>query len=231
MDVVAAVANGLVLFGGGDGLLDGVSARAGSVLWRAHTGGRIRTAPAVVDKRAYVGSFDGCVDAFDLTTDKQIWRYDTEGAELKSGDYGFDRRNIQSSPSLTAASCTLARATGSLDAIDVIRARFAGAWITTSLGSTLRRRWIRASCSPAAPTRTSCKPSTRRAARSSGKRRRKASSVVAGGRGWIRLLGRRPGPRSRDRPRDRRRGLQLSNRVADLQLAGDRRRPPVRRQR
>src|SRR5262249_29131508 len=49
------VANGLVLFGGGDGLLYGVSARAGSVLWRARTGGRIRGAPAVVEKRAYVG--------------------------------------------------------------------------------------------------------------------------------------------------------------------------------
>src|SRR5262252_5502760 len=92
------VADGLVLFGGGDGLLYGVSARAGSVLWRARTGGRIRGAPAVADKRAYVGSFDGCVYAIDVVSGKQIWRFETEGVQLKSGDYGFDRRSIQSSP-------------------------------------------------------------------------------------------------------------------------------------
>jgi outer membrane protein assembly factor BamB len=114
------VANGLVLFGGGDGLLYGVSARAGSVLWRAHTGGRIRTAPAVVDKRAYIGSFDGCVYAFDMATGKQIWRYDTEGAKLKSGDYGFDRRSIQSSPSVSGGVVYVGARDGFLYAIDAM---------------------------------------------------------------------------------------------------------------
>jgi eukaryotic-like serine/threonine-protein kinase len=112
------VANNLVLFGGGDGLLYGVSARTGSVLWRARTGGRIRSAPAVVDKRAYVGSFDGSVYAFDVATGKQIWRYDTEGAKLKSGDYGFDRRSIQSSPSVSNGVVYVGARDGFLYAID-----------------------------------------------------------------------------------------------------------------
>ena len=114
------VANGLVLFGGGDGLLYGVSARAGSVLWRARTGGRIRAAPAVVDKRAYVGSFDGSVYAVDVVTGKQIWRYDTEGAKLKSGDYGFDRRSIQSSPSVSGGVVYVGARDGFLYAIDAM---------------------------------------------------------------------------------------------------------------
>ncbi len=112
------VANGLVLYGGGDGLLYGISARAGSVLWRARTGGRIRGTAAVVDKRAYIGSFDGSVYAFDVTTGKQIWRYDTEGTKLKSGDYGFDRRSIQSSPSVSAGVVYVGARDGFLYALD-----------------------------------------------------------------------------------------------------------------
>jgi eukaryotic-like serine/threonine-protein kinase len=112
------VANGLVLFGGGDGLLYGVSARAGSVLWRARTGGRIRGTPAVVDKRVYIGSFDGCVYAIDVATGRQIWRYDTEGAKLKSGDYGFDRRSIQSSPAVSGGVVYVGARDGFLYAID-----------------------------------------------------------------------------------------------------------------
>jgi outer membrane protein assembly factor BamB len=112
------VANGLVLFGGGDGLLYGVSARTGSVLWRGRTGGRIRTAPAVVGKRAYVGSFDGRVYAFDVASGKQIWCYDTEGAKLNSGDFGFDRRSIQSSPSVSGGVVYVGARDGFLYAID-----------------------------------------------------------------------------------------------------------------
>jgi outer membrane protein assembly factor BamB len=112
------VADGLVLFGGGDGLLYGVSARAGSVLWRARTGGRIRGAPAVADKRAYIGSFDGCVYAIDVVSGKQIWRYETEGAKLKSGDYGFDRRSIQSSPAVSGGVVYVGARDGFLYAID-----------------------------------------------------------------------------------------------------------------
>ena len=112
------IANGLVLFGGGDGFLYGVSAKAGSVLWRAKTGGRIRSAPAVVDKRAYVASFDGCVYALDVATGRQIWHYDTEGARLKSGDFGFDRRSIQSSPAVSDGVVYVGARDGFIYAID-----------------------------------------------------------------------------------------------------------------
>ena len=112
------IANGLVLFGGGDGLLYGVSARSGSVLWRGHTGGRIRGTPAVVDKRVYIGSFDGSVYALDVTSGKQLWRYDTEGTELKSGDFGFDRRSIQSSPAVVNGVVYVGARDGFIYAID-----------------------------------------------------------------------------------------------------------------
>lgn len=112
------IANGLVLFGGGDGLLYGVSARTGSVLWRAQTGGRIRGSAAVADKRAYVGSFDGVVYAFDVASGKQVWRYDTEGTKLKSGDYGFDRRSIQSSPAVVNGVVYVGARDGFIYAID-----------------------------------------------------------------------------------------------------------------
>ena len=95
------VANGVVGFGSGDGYVYSVDAASGRVKWRAKTEGRIRGTPAVDDGAVFVGSFDGRVYAFDLASGKQRWRYDTDGAALNSGNFGFDRRSIQSSPAVS----------------------------------------------------------------------------------------------------------------------------------
>jgi eukaryotic-like serine/threonine-protein kinase len=95
-----SVANGLVVFGAGDGHVYAVDATTGKTRWRAATGGRVRGSPALGNGTAFIGSFDGRVYAFDLGTGKLRWRYDTEGATLQSEKYGFDRRSIQSSPAL-----------------------------------------------------------------------------------------------------------------------------------
>jgi len=71
------------------------------VRWRARTDGRIRGTPAISDGAVFIGSFDGRVYALELSSGKLRWRYDTDGAALKSGDFGFDRRSIQSSPAVS----------------------------------------------------------------------------------------------------------------------------------
>jgi outer membrane protein assembly factor BamB len=48
----------------------------------------------------YVGSFDGVVYCFNLVTGAKVWSHETEGTTLNSGNYGFDRRSIQSSPAV-----------------------------------------------------------------------------------------------------------------------------------
>lgn len=95
-------ASGLVVFGAGDGLVYAVDAATGKVKWKSRTDGRVRGSPAVVDSSVYVGSFDGRMYAFDLATGKQRWRFDTQGVSLFSGNFGYDRRSIQSSPAVAS---------------------------------------------------------------------------------------------------------------------------------
>ncbi len=89
-----------VLFGSGDGFLYCVTLKQGRVRWKFKTGGRVRSTPAYADGSAFVGSQDGRVYCVDYKTGVQKWRYDTEGVGFDSSKFGFDRKTIQSSPSI-----------------------------------------------------------------------------------------------------------------------------------
>lgn len=95
-----AYVDGTIVVGAGDGGVYALDAATGKQKWRAQTEGRVRASPAVANGRVYAGSFDGRVYCFDLSSGALRWRYDTEGVGLHSGSYGFDRRSIQSSPSV-----------------------------------------------------------------------------------------------------------------------------------
>ena len=97
----AAVFNDTVVVGGGDGFLHALNARSGRPLWKFRTEGRIRSSPAISEGIVYVGSYDGSVYAIAFGSGKLLWRYDTKGRSLNSADFGFDRRSILSSPSVS----------------------------------------------------------------------------------------------------------------------------------
>lgn len=134
------IAGGMLLFGGGDGVLYALDPATGAVRWRARTDGRIRAAPAVDDGRVFIGSFDGRVYAFDLRSGRQLWRYETEGASLNSANFGFDRRSIQSSPSVANGVVFVGARDGFLYALDAatgaLRWRFDHkvSWVNSSPG-------------------------------------------------------------------------------------------------
>jgi outer membrane protein assembly factor BamB len=90
----------IVLFGSRDGSLYAVEAETGSELWRYPTEGQIWSSPAVADGTVFVGSADGSLHAVDLASGEPRWRYDTDGRSHASAEFGFDRRTIQSSPSV-----------------------------------------------------------------------------------------------------------------------------------
>jgi len=114
----AVPSNRSIFVGSGDGYLYNLDAATGRVTWRARTEGRIRGTPAVADGRVFIGSFDGRVYAFDAATGAQRWRFDTEGVKLNSANFGFDRRSIQSSPSVANGTVFVGARDGFLYAVD-----------------------------------------------------------------------------------------------------------------
>jgi len=114
-------AGDLVVFGSGDGHVYAVDARSGTVRWKHLTDGRIRSSPAVADGTVYVGSADGSVYALDLRDGQRRWRFDTEGRELFSGDFGYDRRTVQSSPAVADGVVYVGARDGFLYAIDAAK--------------------------------------------------------------------------------------------------------------
>ncbi len=82
------------------------------------TGGRVRSTPAVADGLVYVGSADGTFYAADLRTGRERWRFDTEGHQLESAKFGYDRRTIQSSPVIAGDLVVFGARDGFLYALD-----------------------------------------------------------------------------------------------------------------
>jgi outer membrane protein assembly factor BamB len=88
------------------------------VRWQLTTGGRVRSSPAVDSDLVFVGSADGKMYAAEVETGKLRWTYETEGARLKSGDFGYDRRTIQSSPAVAEGVVVFGARDGFLYAVD-----------------------------------------------------------------------------------------------------------------
>ena len=133
-----AYVNGVIVVGAGDGGIYALDARTGKQRWRAATGGRVRSSPAVSDGAVFVGSADGRVYSFDLATGKQRWRFDTEGVQLHSEKFGYDRRTVQSSPAVSNGTVFVGARDGFLYAISAdsgrLRWRFDHkiSWVNTS---------------------------------------------------------------------------------------------------
>ena len=109
-----AVSGDVVVFGSGDGGVYAADAGSGAIRWRYVTEGRVRSSPAVREGRVYVGSMDGSLHILDLATGAGLARGDTEGRGMFSGDYGFDRRSVQSTPAVTADGAYVGAKDGSL---------------------------------------------------------------------------------------------------------------------
>ena len=122
------------IVGSGDGNVYSLDAATGDIRWQFRTNGRVRSTPAVSGGVVYAGSFDGSVYAIDLTSGKQHWRFDTEGRQLESAKFGYDRRSIQSSPSIADGVVYVGSRDGHLYAIDATtgKARWSYAHDATS---------------------------------------------------------------------------------------------------
>ena len=108
----------ILVIGSGDGNVYAFDRLTGNERWRFETQARVRSTPAVADGTVYVGSMDGSLYSIDLATGTQEWRFDTEGRSLSSVDFGFDRKSLQSSPTVSGNSVYIGSREGFMYAVD-----------------------------------------------------------------------------------------------------------------
>ncbi len=113
------LADSVVVVGTGDGLVRGIRLANGRVVWDFDTGGRIRSSAFVDDGVAYVGSGTGIVHGLSVADGSEIWRFETAGASWKSADWGFDRKQMYSSPTVSDGVLYVGSRDAALYAVDV----------------------------------------------------------------------------------------------------------------
>jgi outer membrane protein assembly factor BamB len=114
----AVLSADIVIFGAGDGNVYAFDATSGKSKWTARTGERIRSTPAVADGAVFVGTAGGKLYRFDLASGQREWIYTTTGASYDSGEFGYDRRTIQSSPAIAKGVVYVGSRDGKFYAVD-----------------------------------------------------------------------------------------------------------------
>ncbi|OGU25674.1 MAG: hypothetical protein A2X66_09190 [Ignavibacteria bacterium GWA2_54_16] len=110
----AALAQGVLFFGSGDGCLYAVEASTGKERWRFKTGGAVHSSPAVMDGVVYFTSRDGGLYALDRAKGRLVWKHQM-GGDLPYAN-GFDY--YLSSPTMAGAILYVGGGDGNLYAID-----------------------------------------------------------------------------------------------------------------
>jgi len=108
----------LVIFGAGDGNVYALDTATGKVKWTAPTGERIRATPAVANGAVFIGTAGGKVYRFTLASGHREWVYATQGASFASGEFGYDRRTVQSSAAVANGIVYVGARDGKFYAID-----------------------------------------------------------------------------------------------------------------
>ncbi len=114
----AAVQGESVVFGGGDGTVYALDLQSGEERWRFSTDMRIRSTPAISEGVVYIGGSDGIVYSLGLENGLVRWTYETEGASLRSEDFGFDRKSIIASPAVVDGAVYVGSRDGQMYALD-----------------------------------------------------------------------------------------------------------------
>ncbi len=75
----AALADGLVIFGGRDRIVHALDAKSGTETWSFPAQSQVDCSPVVVGKRVYIGGGNGRLFALDVKTGDKLWEYEAGG--------------------------------------------------------------------------------------------------------------------------------------------------------
>ena len=81
------VAGGMIFIGDRRGAVQAFDLK-GKRVWKTHTGGAVYYPPAIANNRAYVGSADGCIHAFEAKTGRRLWSFRVGPAKRRIPVYG-----------------------------------------------------------------------------------------------------------------------------------------------
>jgi outer membrane protein assembly factor BamB len=132
------VADTTVYVGGPDGVVYALDRRTGAERWKTALGASTWTAPAVAEHVIYVAANDGRLYALDRRTGTRRWQFVTDGATMDLKKEGYDRRSIQSTPSIAANVIIFGSRDGTVYGVDTAtgrerwRASYAPSWTSGS---------------------------------------------------------------------------------------------------
>lgn len=130
------VADSELFVTGKDGRLYALDATHGVERWRSPLPSSVWTAPAVHGTTVYVAANDGHLYAIDRRTGRRRWDFATEGASMDLEKEGYDRRSIQSSPTVALGTVFFGSRDGNVYAVEAEsgtarwKATYAPSWIS-----------------------------------------------------------------------------------------------------
>lgn len=110
----AAVVDGTVVFGSGDGFLYALDAASGELRWRYRAGGAIASTPAVHGGRVFVADRGGSLHAVRLADGGPVWS--ARLGEERTLPFGWD--HLMSSPALAGEAVVVGSGSGDVVAVD-----------------------------------------------------------------------------------------------------------------
>ena len=92
----------------------------GKLLWKYKTNGRVRSAVLIKDAKVYLPSNDGTVYVMNAADGKFLWKFDTDGANYDSRQFGWDRNSIYAAPVIQDSLMIIASRDGKTYAVNTI---------------------------------------------------------------------------------------------------------------
>ena len=113
------VENNNIYIGSGNGKFYSINKDNGNVNWEYSCGARVRSTAALYDNYLLFGDMAGRFYALDKNKGTLIWKFDVEGLKYDNSKFGFDRKSIMSSASVSGNNVVFGSRDGNLYNIDL----------------------------------------------------------------------------------------------------------------